>query len=88
MTSLVKSMISCEQYDYIEIVCLYHYPIELTMKSGERINGVALDTKRNDQKHECIEMKIDETKQLVILEDISKLTVSVKNPHFSEVMFQ
>lgn len=50
MTSLVKSMISCEQYDYIEIVCLYHYPIELTMKSGERINGVALDTKRNDQK--------------------------------------
>lgn len=40
------------------------------------------------KKHECIEMKIDETKQLVILEDISKLTVSVKNPHFSEVMFQ
>ncbi len=88
MTSLVKSMISCEQYDYIEIVCLYHYPIELTMKSGERINGVALDTKRNDQKQECIEVKIDETKQLVILEDISKLTVSVKNPHFSEVTFQ
>ncbi|GAL19050.1 Rho-specific inhibitor of transcription termination [Vibrio maritimus] len=58
------------------------------MKSGERINGVALDTKRNDQKQECIEVKIDETKQLVILEDISKLTVSVKNPHFSEVTFQ
>ncbi|HFU74774.1 MAG TPA: transcriptional antiterminator, partial [Arcobacter sp.] len=27
-------MISCHQYDYIEIACMYHYPVALTLKSG------------------------------------------------------
>lgn len=37
-------MISCEQHDYIEIVCTFNYPIKLMMKSGQVIEGIALDT--------------------------------------------
>ncbi len=35
-------MISCNDYDYIEIVCM-PMPIKLTLKSGEQIECVKLD---------------------------------------------
>lgn len=77
-------MISCNQHDYIEIVCMYHYPIKLTLKSGEIIQGIALDTQRNEQRDECI--KIDE--HLVVLEGIKILEVMVENPHLQKVTFE
>lgn len=51
-------MISCEMYDYIEIVCLFKYPIEIQLKSGEIITGVGQDTQRNNNKQECILVSI------------------------------
>ena len=81
-------MISCNEYDYIEIVCLYHYPITLTMKNGEVISGIAQDTKRNEQCQEWIQMTIADKPALVLLEAISKLQVGVENPHFNEVKFE
>jgi len=75
-------MISCGDYDYIEIVCMYRYPVCLTLKEGNVIEGVALDTARNEHKQECIKLKVNETEQLVILDSISKLEVLVDNPHF------
>ena len=81
-------MISCNEYDYIEIVCLYRYPVRLTMKVGESINGVALDTSRNESKNECIKLNANETEILVELDGISKLEVLIDNPHFSEVIFK
>ncbi len=81
-------MISCNEYDYIEIVCLYRYPVRLTMKVGESIKGVALDTSRNESKNECIKLNTNETEILVELDGISKLEVLVDNPHFSEVTFK
>ncbi len=81
-------MISCNEYDYIEIVCLYRYPVRLTMEVGESIKGVALDTSRNESKNECIKLNTNETEILVELDGISKLEVLVDNPHFSEVIFK
>ena len=81
-------MISCNEYDYIEIVCLYRYPVRLTMKVGESIKGVALDTSRNESKNECIKLNANEAEILVELDGISKLEVLIDNPHFSEVIFK
>lgn len=80
-------MISCNQYDYIEIVCLYRYPITLQLKSGKHIECQALDTKRNDAREECIEVMINEEKQLIVLDEIAELKVRVDNPHFDHVSF-
>ena len=80
-------MISCSDYDYIEIVCMYRYPVQLTLNCGEVRTGVALDTKRNQAREECIELQIEDTKTLIVLEQIAKLKVEVENPHFSEVSF-
>ena len=81
-------MISCEEYDYIEIACLYRYPIKLTMSEGKQVKGVALDTRRNSKNEECIQVGINtDYTELVVLDDILKLEACVDNPHFSEVVF-
>ncbi len=80
-------MISCSEYDYIEIVCMYRYPIKLTMKSGMAVEGMALDTQRNESREECIKVNVNGTENLVELDSISKLEVCVENPHFKEVSF-
>lgn len=80
-------MISCEEYDYIEIACMHRYPIKLTMKSGEVLTGIALDTARNESRQECIKLKADGGETLVVLDDIAILDVGVDNPHFERVSF-
>lgn len=80
-------MITCEQYDYIEIVCTFKYPIKLTMKSGKVTVCVGLDTKLNANKVECIKIDQKGDESLVVLDDISKLEVCVDNPHFHTVSF-
>ena len=59
-------MLSCQQYDYIEIACMYHYPVKLTMKSGTIVQAKALDTARNEDRQECIKVLIDENEKLII----------------------
>ena len=67
---------------------MYRYPVKLTLNSGALIEGVAIDTQRNESKEECIALTNEEgDRLLVVLDDIIKLRVSVKNPHFSEVVF-
>lgn len=80
-------MISCNQHDYIEIVCMYHYPIKLALKSGDIIHGIALDTRCNTQRDECIKIDIEGVEQLVVLGEIKILEVTVENPHFKFVGF-
>jgi len=80
-------MITCHGYDTIEIVCLFHYPIQLTMKNGECITGVALDTARNEARQECIKVQQQEVVCWVILDNITRLTVCVDNPHVKHFNF-
>ena len=81
-------MISCNQHDYIEIVCMYRYPIKLTLKSGDIIQGIAQDTQRNDRRDECIKINIDGVERLVILEEIKTLEVTLDNPHLQKIGFE
>ena len=80
-------MLSCSEYDYIEIVCMFNYPIKLTMKSGDVIECTALDTARNEHRNECLKVKLHDSEALIVLDDVLKLTVLIANPHFTEVAF-
>ncbi|WP_295893892.1 Rho-binding antiterminator [uncultured Vibrio sp.] len=80
-------MINCSDYDYIEIVCLFNYPIKLTLKPNQTIEGIALDTQRNEQRVECIKLRSGKTERLVVLDEIAVLEVSVENPHFKTFTF-
>lgn len=83
----MNKMISCDQYDYIEIACTFQYPIKLTLKLGEVVNGTALDTIRNDHKDECIKVNVNGVDNLIVLDEISVMEVCVENPHFKVVSF-
>ncbi|MGL4475468.1 MAG: Rho-binding antiterminator [Shewanella sp.] len=78
---------NCHQHDYIEIVCLYRYPVKLTLKNTEVIAGVALDTVRNLAKQECIKVEVNGSDCLVVLDTLAILDVTVDNPHFTRVSF-
>ena len=80
-------MVSCSEYDYIEIVCMYQYPIRLTMKSGRVVECKALNTRYDDQRQECIQVAIEGDETLLVLDDVSMLEVLIENPHFKKVSF-
>ena len=80
-------MITCDQHDYIEIVCTFRYPIKLTMKSGAEIECIAFDTKLNENRVECINVIVNGVESLIVLEDISVLDVCVDNPHLRRLSF-
>lgn len=80
-------MISCSDYDYIEIVCMYRYRVLLYLKSGQELEGVAKDTARDGNKQECIVLDVNGEQQLVVLDEIARLDVCVDNPHFKSVSF-
>jgi len=89
-------VISCEMYDYIEIVCLFKYPIEIHLKSGDIITGIGQDTKRNSKRQECILVNVfdnvvdnpkKQSSQLVVLDGIVQLSVLQNNPHFQTISF-
>ena len=80
-------MLNCDLHDYIEIVCLYHYPLKLTLSSGAVLTGTALTTRYNNQRQECLVIKQNYNEQQVVLEDIALLEVTVQNPHLQQVRF-
>lgn len=92
-------MISCHLHDYIEIACMYQYPVKFTMKNGKSIECTALDTKYNDTKEECIKVRlkpsqksnkekaIHDVETLIPVDDIATLEILIENPHFSFVSF-
>ena len=69
---------------------MYRYPIKLTLKTAEIIQGVALDTQRNELKEECIKVNVKDegSDKLIVLDHIQKLEICVENPHFSEITFE
>lgn len=80
-------MIACSQYDYIELACLFHLPVKLTLKSGTTYSGIAVDTLRNEHKQECILLKNEENKYLVAADCLLMMEALSEHPHFTIVEF-
>ncbi|WP_298439247.1 Rho-binding antiterminator [uncultured Ferrimonas sp.] len=78
-------MISCQDHDYIEIACLYRYPVTLTLRQGAPQSGIAVDTAYNEQRQECLVLATDCGEQLVPLDQVAVLTTSQDNPHFQSL---
>ena len=62
-------MLKCDLHDYIEIVCLYHYPLKLTLSTGEVLSGTAQTTCYNNERQECLLLKQSDGEQQVVLDD-------------------
>lgn len=81
-----KSTISCNLHDYVEIACLYHYQVKLTLRDRQTIEGKAIDTLSSANK--CEYLLIDTgRKQQIELNQLKKLQVLTPNARFTEVIF-
>ncbi len=80
-------MVSCAEHDYVEVACLYKLPVILTLRSGEELEGVAMDTQRNQDRAECLKIKTGNDEQLVVLDQILHMEAIELNPHFRKVVF-
>ncbi len=82
-------MILCELYDYIEIACMHHLEIRLTLKDGSKWKGFAQDTARNEKKEECIKITQSETGEvkLILLDELISMEAITENPHFQNIDF-
>ena len=80
-------MISCNEYDYIEIACMFRYSVRLLMRGDTVLEGIAVDTCVNQQKQECIKLQQEEGERLVLLDSLKQLQVLSDNPRFTLVDF-
>ena len=67
---------------------MHRYPVKLQLNSGVQVSGIAIDTARNGHKQECMVLQTENEDNLIVLDDIVNLTVTVNNPHFDRVEFQ
>ncbi|EGU38574.1 hypothetical protein VII00023_10604 [Vibrio ichthyoenteri ATCC 700023] len=80
-------MISCQQYDYLEIACLYHFPVRITLKDHSIYEGIAQNTRYNEQHQECLLLQTQQAEILLPTEQMISLHALIENPHFSVVEF-
>ncbi|QUJ70421.1 Rho-binding antiterminator (plasmid) [Photobacterium sp. GJ3] len=80
-------MISCQQYDYIEIACLYTLPVRLTLNNGQQIEGHAKDTLRNSDRQECLSLQTSRGLQIVVLDELVRMEATQPNVHFDVIEF-
>jgi Rho-binding antiterminator len=57
------------------------------MKSGDVVEGIALDTALNENREECVKVDVKGVEHLVVLDKLSTLEALVENPHFKTVSF-
>lgn len=80
-------MISCDRHDYIEIACMYRFSVELTLKSGKRVVGIAQTIELNQKREECINLHDNNKAILVVLTELISMRALKANPHFDRVDF-
>ena len=80
-------MISCQQYDYIEIACTYKLCVQLFLTDAKVLEGVAIYTAYDEHRNECLKLRMESQENLVILDNVKRMRALVDNPHFHEVEF-
>lgn len=80
----------CELHDYIEIACVFRYPIKLLLDTKEALIGTAVNTKTQPDKTECLIFIDDKTheKRSIAMNSLVEMTALVSNKHFETVRFK
>ena len=77
--------ISCSDYDRIELICLYQYPIQLILASGDTVTGIAVDTAYTAGRKEGIKVEVKNETLTLALKDIIKINILIDNQHFGDI---
>ncbi len=79
--------IDCNLYDYVEIACMYRYPVRVATTGGEIVTGVAVDTVIDSDKVEFLALDVDGARRQVRLDTVASLEPLDINARFGKVRF-
>ena len=80
-------MISCQTHDYIEIACLYNFPVRITLKDKTTVEGQATTTETTPDKREWLVIQQQDGPCRIELQHICSMQALKTNPHFDLVRF-
>ena len=80
-------MISCAIHDYIEIACLYHIRVRLSLRDDRSIEGEAYNTRTSEAKREYLVLLVNNQEELIELDQIKSMQALTANTHFDKVDF-
>lgn len=80
-------MLSCQQYDYIELACLKRLKVTIEMKDGDVVRGRCENTVVVD-KQECLVLEQESQAVTVVLAEITSISADTDNPYFTTLRFQ
>ncbi len=79
--------IDCNLYDYVEIACMYRYPVRAATTDGRILTGIASDTMVDADKVEYLELLVDGERDRLRLDRIASFEPLVENARFGKVRF-
>ena len=80
--------IDCNLYDYIEIACMYRYPVRVATSDGAIVTGLAIDTVIDNDKAEYLKLDVDGAQRLVRLDRLAALEPLAANAKFGKIRFR
>ena len=85
-----EQSIKCDIHDYVEIACLYKIEVKLTLLDGSQQIVTPIDTAIDKERAEVLQVRErpQSAYKYIRLTDITKMSATSVNPHFSEVYFK
>lgn len=80
-------MITCEQYDYLEMACLFGYQVRVMLRNNQCVVGITSTTQVNAHRQEELVLLIDGHTRSVLIDDLVRLDVLTPNAKFNHVEF-
>lgn len=79
--------VDCNVFDYVEVACLYRYPVRLHLTDGGQLDGTAVDT-RVGNGAEFLVLDVGGGQEQVRLDRIAALETRIEGAKFSRVPFR
>lgn len=80
-------MLSCDKHDYLEIVCMFHYLVQVTEKTGTVTEGKAVDVQITDEKQEALLVQSLDDETFIVTDNIATIDVLTPGARFEQVVF-
>lgn len=85
-------MLSCDLHDYLEIICMFHYEVLITVKNGTDIEGKAVDVglffgRITAAREEVLKIESEAGTEAVLVEQIKMFEVLTPGARFKQVSF-
>ena len=80
-------VLSCDKHDYLEIICMFHYLVKVTEKTGTVIEGKAVDVQITDEKQEALLIQSLDDETLIATDNIATIDVLTPGARFKQIVF-